>query len=134
VHYFPDVNAWAVLVAALSSHAAGGLWFSPMAFGRLQEREMRKRGATAPTATPKVLLLSLALCLVETVALASLLGPAPEFAQAVRLGLLVGACFAATGTAINYMYTGRGWKLTLVDGGYHVMRFTIYAGILGAWG
>jgi hypothetical protein len=132
--YLSEVSAWAVLVAALSSFASGGLWFSPMAFGRLQEREMRKRGATAPTATGKVLLLSLLLCLVETVALASLLGPAPDFSRAMRLGVLVGACFAATGTAINYLYTGRGFTLTLVDGGYHVMRFSIYAGVLGAWG
>jgi len=134
LHHLSDLNLWAVLVAALSSFASGGLWFSPMAFGRAQEREMKKRGATAPTAGFKILAMSLALCLIETVALASVLGPAPGFTYAVCLGVLVGACFAATGTAINYLYTGRGFKLTLIDGGYHLARFVIYAAILGTWG
>ena len=128
-----DINPWAIAVAALSSFATGGLWFSPIAFGRIQEREMRKRGATAPTATGGVLFASLVLCLVETVALAVLLGPEPGFGNAMAKGLGVGACFAATGTAINYLYTGRGLTLTLVDGGYHVLRFVIYAAVLGAW-
>lgn len=129
----PDLNVWAILVAALSSFASGGFWFSPLAFGRLQEQEMRKRGATAPIATRGVLLASFSLCLVETVGLAFWLGPNPEFGRAVGQGLLVGVCFAATGTAINYLYTGRGLVLTLVDGGYHVARFVIYAVVLGAW-
>jgi hypothetical protein len=134
LHHLLELNLWAVLVAALSSFASGGLWFSPMAFGRLQAREMRKRGATAPTAGPRILILSFALCLIETAALASVLGPAPGFSYAIGLGVLVGACFAATGTAINYLYTGRGWTLTLIDGGYHVTRFVIYAAVLGTWG
>lgn len=129
-----NLDLWAVLIAAVSSFALGGLWFSPLMFGNLQEREMRRRGEAAPPATPPVFAISFALTLLEAFALAWLLGVAPGLPRGVGTGLLVGACFAATGTGINYLYTGRGFRLWLVDGGFHVARFAVYGLVLGMWG
>jgi hypothetical protein len=127
-------DPWAVLIAAVSSFALGGLWFSPLLFGKIQEREMRKRGETAPLATPPVFAISFALTVIEAFALAWLLGDAPGLPRSLGAGFLVGACFAATGTGINYLYTGRGLRLWLVDGGFHVARFATYGLVLGMWG
>ena len=35
----PEFNIWAVLVAALASFVLGGLWYSPMLFGKAWQRE-----------------------------------------------------------------------------------------------
>lgn len=129
-----NLDLWAVLIAAVSSFALGGLWFSPLMFGNLQEREMRKRGETAPAATKRVFAVSFALTFLEAFALAWLLGVAPGLPKGVGTGLLVGSCFAATGTGINYLYTGRGLRLWLVDGGFHAARFAVYGLVLGMWG
>jgi hypothetical protein len=127
-----ELNLWAVLVAALSSFASGGLWFSPLAFGRIQAREMLARGSVAPPATPAVIAASFLLTLVEALAFAWLSGTS-DLQRSMTLALVVGGCFAATSTAINYLYTGRGIRLTLVDAGYHLVRFLVYGLVLGLW-
>lgn len=127
-----ELNLWAVLIAAISSFASGGLWFSPLAFGRLQAREMRARGSVAPPATPAVFAASFLLTLVEALAFAWLVG-ASGLQRSMIFALVAGGCFAATSTAINYQYTGRGIRLTLVDGGYHLVRFLVYGLVLGLW-
>jgi hypothetical protein len=127
-----EINLWAALVAALSSFASGGLWFSPLAFGGLQAREMLARGSVAPPATAAVLAASFLLTLVEVLAFSWLAGTA-DLRRSMTLALVVGGCFAATSTAINYQYTGRGIRLTLVDGGYHLVRFLVYGLVLGLW-
>ncbi len=129
-----EINAWAVLAAAVSSFALGGLWYSPLGLGKAQEREMRKRGEAAPPANARILAISFAFTLVEAGALAWLLGPDPAAGRAARVGLVAGLCFAAAATGINYQFTGRGMRLWLVDGGFHVARFTVYGIVLGRWG
>lgn len=127
------ITLWAVPVAALSSFALGGLWFSPLAFGGIQEREMRRRGEAPPPATAKILVASFALTLMEAFVFAWLLQTMNSPLGAAPSGLLIGACFAAAGTGINYLYTGRGLLLWLVDGGFHVARFGLYGLVLGVW-
>ena len=127
-----EINFWAALIAAVSSFASGGLWFSPLAFGRLQAREMLARGSAPPPATPAVLVVSFLLTLVEAFAFAWLVGNS-GLQRSMTLALVAGGCFAAASTAINYQYTGRGLRLTLVDGGYHLVRFLVYGLVLGLW-
>jgi hypothetical protein len=76
---------------------------------------------------------SFAFTLVEAFALAWFIGPNPSWIRALGLGLLVGGGFAASGTGINYLFTGRSFRLWLIDGGFHVARFALYAVVLAAW-
>jgi hypothetical protein len=128
-----DLHLLAVPVAAISSFALGALWFSPLFLGRVQEREMRKRGETAPQATARILAVSFLFTLLEAAGLWWFLGSNPGLGRAMTTGLVAGFCFAAAGTGINYQYTGRGLKLWLVDGGFHVARFLVYGIVLGGW-
>jgi hypothetical protein len=128
-----EMNVWAALIAAVSSFALGGLWYSPLAFGAIQEREMRRLGAVAPPATVRILGVSFLLALVEALAFTWLAGNNPALRASMTLALLAGGCFVAPAIAINYQFTGRGLRLTLVDGGYHFTRFLLYGLVLGLW-
>ncbi|GAB2489384.1 DUF1761 domain-containing protein [Arenimonas alkanexedens] len=41
----PEVNIWAVLAAALSGFVLGGLWYSPLLFGKAWQRMTRPAGS-----------------------------------------------------------------------------------------
>ena len=127
------IGFWPVLVAAVSSFALGGLWYSPFVFGRLQARWMGEHGETAPQAGPRILLTSFVFTLMEAVATAWLLNGNREFGHVARVCLTAGLCIAAASSGINYQYTGRGLRLWLIDGGFHVARYVVYAIVLGSW-
>jgi hypothetical protein len=131
VKRMPEVNVWAIVVAALSSFALGGLWYSPVLFGGLWNRA---NGSTPQQRHPaRVFGLSFVFALIAAFAFAVWLGPAPPLPMALRHGLIVGACFVMASFGINYQFAGRSTVLLLIDGGYHVMQFLLFGLVLGLW-
>ena len=63
-----QLNAWAILAAAVSAFVIGGLWYSPVVFGKAWERANGL--GESPKAQPKVFLLSFLFTLVMAVNLA----------------------------------------------------------------
>ena len=125
------MNTWAVLVAAVSSFALGGLWYSPALFGNAWNRE---NGGQVPAGHPaKVFGISFAFSLVAAAAFAVWLGPAPDLATALRAGLLAGIGFVAASFGINYQFAQRSFRLWLIDGGYHAVQFLLFGLVLGLW-
>ena len=128
------INILAAIVAALSSFALGGLWYSPALFGNAWNREsgavIKEMGRGHPA---KVFGLAFVFSLVAAVAFAYLLGPAPSLEYALSRGLLVGLCFVAASFGINYQFANRSTLLWLIDGGYHVLQFVLFGLILGLW-
>jgi hypothetical protein len=129
----PQIEWLSVLTAAISSFALGSLWYAPFAFGTLQERALNAHGETVPRATPRILISTFLLTVVEAAAFAWVFHDNVSFQHALGTGVLVGGGFVAAGSAINYAYTGRGAKLCLIDGGFHIARFVVYALVLWAW-
>ena len=129
----PDINIWAVLVAAASSFLVGGLWYSPMLFEKTWNRESG-RAETPRTRHPAIVFgLSFVLAVAAAFAFATWLGPNPELRDAVCKGLGVGAFFVATSFGINYLFASRSLKLWLIDAGYHILQFGIFGVVLGLW-
>jgi hypothetical protein len=128
------INILAVVVAAVSSFALGGLWYSPKMFGNAWNRENganpKEPGASHPA---RVFGISFVFCLVAAFAFAFLLGPAPSIELAASRGLLVGLCFVATSLGINYQFANRSTLLWVIDGGYHTIQFLLFGVILGLW-
>jgi hypothetical protein len=125
------MNYWAVLLAAASSFMLGGLWYSPRLFGRIWNRE---NGGQPPSGHPaRVFGVSFAFSLVAAFAFAGLLGPMPSVQFAMQQGLLVGLGFVAACFGINYQFAQRSTKLWLIDAGYHVAQFALFAVVLGSW-
>lgn len=127
------VELLSVLTAAISSFALGGIWYSPHTFGKKQLRELQSHGETVPAATARVLMFSFLFTLAEAFAFALIIGSRATLWATLGTGALVGGCFVAAGSGINYMFTGRSAKVWLIDGGFHVARYLTYALVLWAW-
>ena len=126
------MNIWIVLLAAVSSFVVGGLWYSPVLFGKLWNAE---NGAPAGEGHPaKVFGVSFAFSLVAAARYCSLLAASPGFERAVETGALVGLGLVAASFGINYQFAQRSFRLWLIDGGYHTAQFLLFGVIFGLWG
>jgi hypothetical protein len=126
-----DVNWLAALAAAIAGFVLGALWYSPIGFLHLWIRAAQIQ--KPPTPTPQMFVLLFVLQLVAASGLALLLGPAPELGFAMRQALIVGVCLVAASMAVNDQFENRPWHHWLIDAGYHVVRFLLFALILGLW-
>jgi hypothetical protein len=126
------MNIWTVLLAAVSSFLVGGLWYSPVLFGKAWNAE----NGSQPTAghPAKVFGVSFAFSLVAAAAFAAILGPSPMFGEALKLGALVGVGLVAASFGINYQFAQRSFRLWLIDGGYHAVQFLLFGVVFGLWG
>ena len=128
-----DLNMWAVLVAALSSFALGGLWYSPVLFLRPWNKAVGRSDDYEQKHAARVFGLSFVFALVAAYVFALFLGPQPDLMVAVHKALLVGVGFVAMCFGINYQFADRPVSALLIDGGYHTAQFLVYALILGLW-
>ena len=126
------LNVWAILAAAVSAYVVGGLWYSPVLFGRAWERA---NGFTlSPSPKPRVYLVSFLLTLVMAVNLAFYLAdPSTTAAFGAVAGFLAGFGWAAMGLAVVALFEQRPWKYSLINGGYLTVALTLMGLILGAW-
>jgi hypothetical protein len=125
------MNLFAILLAAVSSFVLGGLWYSPLLFGRAWNRE---NGGEVPAGHPaKVFGFSFVFSLVAAAAFAWWLGPAPALDEALKAGAVAGIGFVAASFGINYQFAQRSFALWLIDGGYHAAQFLLFGLILGLW-
>jgi hypothetical protein len=128
----PSTAALAVPVAALATFLVGGPWYSAALFGGAWQREMP--AANASRAHPaRVFGLAYVFSLVACTALSFALGPSPTLTSGALTGLAVGACFVAASFGVNYQFAGRSFTALAIDGGYHVVQFTAFGAVLGAW-
>jgi hypothetical protein len=129
----PQFNVWAVLVAAVSSFALGGLWYSPALFAKTWQREAGLSDADlARSNMIRIFVLSFVLSLIAAWMFAMFLGPRPSVMFGLGAGFAAGLCWVATSFGINYLFARRSLKLFLIDGGYHTLQFTLIGLILGA--
>jgi hypothetical protein len=95
------------LIAALSAFALGGLWYSPLLFGKAWQRESGLTDEQLAAANKlKIFGISFLLC-------------------------LVGLAWVATSFGVNYLFELKSLKLWLINAGYHTMQFTLYGLIFG---
>src|SRR5262249_15299801 len=123
----------AVVVAALSSFVLGGLWYSPVLFGKAWQRaagDKVKQGGGHPA---RVFGLRFVFALVAAFVYALVMPAAPRAAAALGMGLLVGAGFVAASFGLNYQFANRSHLLWLIDGGYHTLQFALFGLIIGLW-
>jgi hypothetical protein len=125
------MNIWAVILAAVSSFFLGGLWYSPVLFGRAWNAE---NGGEKPPGHPaKVFGISFLFSLISAFAFANWLGTTPPLDTALKAGATVGFAFVAASFGINYQFAQRSTKLWLIDGGYHTVQFLLFGLVLGLW-
>jgi hypothetical protein len=126
------LNLWAILAATVSAFLIGGLWYSPVLFGRAWERA--NGFSESPQASPKVFAISFLLILVMAVNLAMFLNDAKTTAAwGAIAGFLAGFGWAAMGLGVVALFERRSWKYSMINGGYLTVALTLMGLILGAW-
>jgi Protein of unknown function (DUF1761) len=131
----PHLNWLAVLAAAVAAFALGGLWYSPVLFGRawmsvnnLTEADLAKGNMA------KIFGLSLVFEVIMAANLAAFLAePKTNAAWGATAGFLAGFGWVALAIATTALFERRSWKYILINGGYMTLSFVIMGLIIGAW-
>jgi len=126
-----EINFIAVLVAAIAAMIWGGLWYSPL----LCLKPWLKVSGISEVKphSSKTYIVIFILMLIASVVFAFFLGTNPPLGQSILIGFVSGFAWSATSFGINYAFSGKSFRVWLIDAGYHVGQFTLYGLILGAW-
>jgi hypothetical protein len=129
-----NLNIWAILAAALSAFLVGGLWYSPILFGRLWQKANGFAADQPPPPTAKIFGLSFILTLVMAVNLAMFLNDSKtNLAWGATAGFLAGFGWVAMGIGVVSLFELRPWTYVIVNGGYLTVALVLMGAIIGAW-
>jgi hypothetical protein len=127
------LNIWAVLAAAVSAFVLGGVWYSPVLFGKAWQRA-NGSAADRPPAGAKIFAISFVLSLVMAFNLAMFLNdPKTTLAWGAAAGFLAGFGWVGMGIGIVSLFERRPWSYVLVNGGYLTLALVWMGVILGGW-
>lgn len=129
-----SINYLAVLVAAVSTFAIGGLWYSPLLFQRawmnvnkLTESDLGTDGQG------KIFALSFVFALVMAFNLAMFLNAADTTIVWGAAAGALAAIWVALGIGTVALFERRPPAYIAINGGYWVVSFVVMGAILGAW-
>ncbi len=131
---FSLINWPAVLVAAISAFAVGGLWYSRPVFGnawmtdsKLTEDEIKlgnKGKIFGFTAVFSLLMaVNLAMFLAE---------PTTNVTWGAEAGFLAGI-WTFSAIAIHSLFELKNWRYIFINGGYSLVSLTLMGAIIGLW-
>lgn len=135
---YPFINVWAVLAGTLALWVLGALWYSPVLFGKIWQKEVEfKEEGIKKVNMAMVFGLSFLLMLFMVWALNFVINShKPEevcMLKGLYYGAFTGFFFSMMTMGVNYLYQRRSVTLWLIDGLYMVIGLGIAGMILGAW-
>ena len=130
-----NINYLAVFVAALSTFLLGGLWYSPLLFGKAWMRANNFSDENLQTfSKARMFGWSFVFSLVMAVNLAMFLaGPTTNVTWGMTAGALAGSGWVAMAIAIIGVFENRSWPYILINGGYMTVALVVMGAIIGAW-
>jgi len=128
-------NYLAILVATVSTFVLGGLWYSPVLFGRAWMQEMGFTDETLKGRGNVGLIMggSFVLELIMAVNLAAFIGAKASLAFGLFAGAAAGFGWVALSFGVTYLFERKSLCLFFINAGYHGVAFTLMGAILGAW-
>lgn len=129
-----DMNALAIVVAALLYFFIGSIWYSPVLFAQAWMKEIGKSKEEL-NPNPFIYILCFILTVIAAFAMACVfeITGLTGLVAGLFAGLASGLALAAA-TAITMMFNDyRKYKLYLINVGYHVVSFTVMGALLGLW-
>lgn len=129
------LNWWAVLVAAISTFLIGGLWYSPILFGKAWMKENNFTEETLSKSNmAKIFGLSFLFSFIMAFNLAMYLNHESTTASFGAIaGFLAGFGWVAMSLFIIGLFERKSVKLMLINAGYVTVSFVIMGLIIGAW-
>lgn len=129
------INWFAVIAAAVSAFVLGGLWYSPLLFGRAWQRangfsdEQVREGSMA-----KIFGFSFLFSFIMALNLAMFLSnPETDMVWGIIAGFLAGFGWSFMSIGITAMFERRTWAYVFINGGYQVFALMLMGAILGGW-
>jgi hypothetical protein len=123
---------WVVPVAALASFAVGGLWYSPVLFGRRWQRLVGLSDADLAGRNLAAVFGGSLLCaLVGALVLALFVGGSAGPGEGTAAGAAVGVGWILTAFVTTALFERRPLGLALINGGYQVVAYTVMGLIVG---
>lgn len=116
----------ALIVATVANFLLGGVWYS-LLFGKIWAREegLTKEDLKCHSSTPYIA--SLVCSFLAAIGFNYLVMQSPSLEYNLIVGGIVGILLVATSLCTHYQFAGRSNKLLLIDTGYHVAQFIMYA-------
>ena len=135
---YPFINVWAVLAGTLVLWMLGAVWYSPVLFGKIWQKEVEfKEEAIKKSNVAVVFGLSFLLMLFMVWALNFVINSHKaedvSMFSGFHYGVFIGFFFSMLTMGVNYLYQRRSLKLWLIDGFYMVIGLGIAGMILGGW-
>lgn len=131
----PHINWLAVLAAAISTFALGGLWYSPALFGHAWMSVNNLNDAQlAKSNMAKIFGLAFIFAVIMAANLAAFLAePKTNASWGATAGFLAGFGWVTLGIATIALFERRSVKYVLINGGYMTVSFVLMGLILGVW-
>jgi len=132
---FSTINYFAVFAAAVSTFVLGGLWYSPLLFGKAWMRANNFTEADLQSfSKARMFGWSLVFSLIMALNLAMFLGGAGTNAiWGMTAGALTGVGWVAMAVGVIGVFENRSWAYIAINGGYMSIAFTVMGLIIGAW-
>jgi len=128
----PEVNWIAVGLCAFGSLALGGIWYSPMLFGKAWQQAAGLSDDELKSGNMAIIFgLTFVLSFIAAAVFAMFLGKNFGVGPATAAGFSAGLCWVAASYGITYLFEHRPLKLWLINGGYHTLQFTLFGLIIG---
>jgi hypothetical protein len=131
---FSIINWLAVLVSAASGFAVGGLWYSPILFGKIWQVEAEMTDEKIKSGNmSKIFGVVFILNILIAINMSLFFGGQVGFTDGLMYGAFTGIFFVAAAFGITYLFEHKSLKLWLINAGYQAVIFTVIGGILGIW-
>lgn len=133
----PELNIWAIIVAALIEVVIGAVWFNaPFAFNSQWLAGIGKTAdQVAADASPLSIVAAVVGALITAVGMAIIIVNMgiTGVVGGATVGLLVAVAFSANAAFIKDRFEGRPMGLSLVNGGHDVVIFILMGIVLAIW-
>lgn len=128
-------NYLAILAATVSTFVLGGLWYSPVLFGRawMQEMGFTDESLKAKGNIGRIMGVSFVLELIMAFNLAAFIGAKATPAFGAFAGAAAGFGWVALSFGVTYLFERKSLRLFFINAGYHGVALTLMGVILGAW-
>jgi len=129
---FSNINYLAIITAAVAGMISGAAWY-----GAFAKSWMKAVGFTEePKPDSKIYVVAILAQLIIAYMLAILFSHFPDVdtKDGILAAFFLWLGFCVAPMAVNHRFQGKGWDLTLIDGGYWLVVFLLQGAILGWWG
>lgn len=131
---FQNINWLAVIVAAVSAFALGGLWYSPLLFANRWMKESGvQRDSPGQNSMATVFGFAFLLSLIASFFLALFIGKDAGAAFGALAGFMAGFGWVFTFIGISYLFESKSLVHFLINACYSVLALTVMGLIIGAW-